>query len=455
MRRTPKLSLLTALAGALVLLAGCSSSTGSTGSTGPTSAPGSTGTSGSTGTTAVAASRAGTADPRGGIPPGYPTDVDALSPLVITTIAPDPVPVTGTDGKVHVAYELQVLNFSPRVATLTRLDTLAGGADGPVVASVDGAALAGRTVVAMDPALEPNAVIPVGRTGLIVVDDQYDTRAAVPASVTHRLTATYAPPAAAYQDGYAHLWPADGSIAQIGGPVTTSTAPPLVIGPPLAGTGWLLTNGCCAFSTHRALLPYAGRINAGERFAIDWSKIDPTADPRTIAAYLKPAAGGVAARNEDYLSYGEPVLAVADGTVVKAVSDVPDTVTETGKLPADVSFADLGGNVVVLDIGNGVYVSYFHLAPGAPTVKAGDKVTRGTVVGRLGNSGNSSGPHLHFQLQRSPAAHMGDNVPFEISAFRFLGTVDEARGFTAGPNAGPRTEQLPLASDVVAFASAP
>lgn len=452
MRRTPNLSLLVALAAALVLLAGCSSSTSPSGSS---AAPGTTGTSGSTGTSTAAASRSGATDPRGGIPPGYATDVDALSPLVITAIAPDPVPVTGTDGKVHVAYELEVLNFSPRVATLTRLDTLAGGADGPVVASVDAAGLAQRTVVAMDPALEPNAVIPVGRTALIVVDDRYDTRAAVPASVTHRLTASYAPPAAAYQEGYGRLWPTDESIAQIGGPVTTSSAAPLVIGPPLAGTGWMLTNGCCGFSTHRALLPYAGRINAGERFAIDWSKIDPTADPRTIAAYLRPAAGGVATRNEDYLSYGEPVLAVADGTVVKAIADVPDTVTEAGKLPTDVSFADLGGNIVVLDIGDGVYVSYFHLAPGSPTVKAGDKVTRGTVVGRLGNSGNSGGPHLHFQLQRSPAAHMGDNVPFEISAFTFLGTVDEARGFTPGPNAGPRTDQLPLASDVVGFASAP
>jgi murein DD-endopeptidase MepM/ murein hydrolase activator NlpD len=148
-------------------------------------------------------------------------------------------------------------------------------------------------------------------------------------------------------------------------------------------------------------------------------------------------------------------LAVADGTVVKAVADVPDTVTETGKLPTDVAFADLGGNVVVLDIGGGVYASYFHLAPGSPTVKVGDKVTKGKVVGRLGNSGNSSGAHLHFQLQRSPAAHLGDNVPFEISTFTFLGSVAEASGVHPGPNAGPRTDELPLAGDVVGFAAAP
>ena len=127
---------------------------------------------------------------------------------------------------------------------------------------------------------------------------------------------------------------------------------------------------------------------------------------------------------------------MADGTVLQVVSDTPDTVTEAGALPGDVSFADLGGNVVHL--GDGLYTSYFHLLPGSPTVNVGDRVTGGQIVGRLGNSGNSSGPHLHFQLQRSMAAHRGDNVPFEINAFTYVGSVDEVAGFTPGPNAGAR-----------------
>jgi len=158
--------------------------------------------------------------------------------------------------------------------------------------------------------------------------------------------------------------------------------------------------------------------------------------------------------NEDYLSYGEPVLAVADGTVLQVVSDTPDTVTEAGALPGDVSFADLGGNVVLIDIGDGVYASYFHLLPGSPTVNVGDRVTRGQIVGRLGNSGNSSGPHLHFQLQRSMAAHMGDNVPFEINAFTYVRSVDEVTGLTPGPNTGARTDQLPFAGNIVDFPAA-
>jgi murein DD-endopeptidase MepM/ murein hydrolase activator NlpD len=110
---------------------------------------------------------------------------------------------------------------------------------------------------------------------------------------------------------------------------------------------------------------------------------------------------------------------------------------------------------VIIDIGNGVYASYLHLAPGSPTVRVGDKVTRGQVIGRLGNSGNSSEAHLHFQLQTTPALFPGDNIPFEIDALTYLGSVDVVQGFTPGPNAGERTNQLPLALSVVAFPAVP
>src|SRR4051794_35572836 len=67
-----------------------------------------------------------------GILPGYPTDVDQISPLVITTISPAPIPFTGTDNRVHVVYELQVVNASPRTATLKGVEVLDGGPDGKV-----------------------------------------------------------------------------------------------------------------------------------------------------------------------------------------------------------------------------------------------------------------------------------------------------------------------------------
>lgn len=391
-------------------------------------------------------------DPAGGVMPGYPTDTDALSPLVITAVAPDPIPVTGTDGRVHVAYELEVLNFSPWVATLTRLETLADGPDGEILAAVEGDALAARTVVVMDVPAGTNVVIPVGRTGLILVDDTYESAADVPASVTHRLSATFAPVDPGYEK-LAALWPEE-SMSLIGGAVTTSVEAPVVIGPPLAGTDWLAGNGCCSYNNHRnVVLPIGGRINGSERFAVDWFRWDPADALDRLATGVLSTFRGDPTRNDDYLAYDEPVLAVADGTVVAVVSDVVDSVPPD--LPSGIGLADLGGNLVVLDIGGGIYASYFHLAPGSSSVVVGDVVARGEVIGRLGNSGNSSEAHLHFQLQRTPAPLSGDNVPFVIDSFTYLGELDTTLGIVPGPDAGARTDQLPLVLSVVEFPELP
>ena len=86
-------------------------------------------------------------DSRGGIPPGYPVDVDVVAPLVLTTLSPDPIPVTGADGKIHVAYEIEVLNSGPKPATITQIETLAGGPDGATVATVGPQEIAASTIL--------------------------------------------------------------------------------------------------------------------------------------------------------------------------------------------------------------------------------------------------------------------------------------------------------------------
>lgn len=99
-------------------------------------------------------------------------------------------------------------------------------------------------------------------------------------------------------------------------------------------------------------------------------------------------------------------------------------------------------------------VVYAHLAPGSSTVKVGDKVTRGQVIGTLGNSGNSSEAHLHFHLATSAASRTGDNVPFEIDTPTLVGNFPDGV-YSAGPDAGPRTNQLPLIMSVIAFPKEP
>jgi murein DD-endopeptidase MepM/ murein hydrolase activator NlpD len=383
------------------------------------------------------------ADSRGGVPPGYPLDVDVVAPLVITTIGPDPIPVTGTDGKVHVAYELSVLNSGPRPATITKVETLADGPAGATVATVGQQETVERTILI--PNLSPNPVtdLPAGRTAVLVLDDAYDTRAKIPADVTHRVTVTlgtalpeYQPVSARYPD----------SVTQIGGAVRTSTALPVVVGPPLAGNDWVAGNACCVVSPHRgAVMGVGGRLNGSERFAIDWLRIDPAKNPVTTHT-------GDGTRNADYLAYDAPLLAVADGTVAAVVFDKKDATPQV--ITPDQSFEELGGNYVIIDIGDGNFAFYAHMLLGSASVKVGDKVTRGQVIGRLGNSGNTTEAHLHFHVTRAPVPLSADNVPFEIDRFIFAGSVDGER-FVPEAKPSERTNQLPLAWDVINFAPAP
>lgn len=96
--------------------------------------------------------------------------------------------------------------------------------------------------------------------------------------------------------------------------------------------------------------------------------------------------------NESYFAFGQDIIAPADGTVVTVVNDIADN-EPVGVM----NEKDPAGNVVIIDHG-GEYSFLAHLQKGSVVVKAGDKVKRGELIGKLGNSGNSSEAHLHFQI---------------------------------------------------------
>ena len=106
---------------------------------------------------------------------------------------------------------------------------------------------------------------------------------------------------------------------------------------------------------------------------------------------------GTGETNSDYLAYGRDILAVAPGKVITVVDGVPDNV------PGEMNPYMTTGNVVIIEHAGGAHSAYAHLIPGSPGVKVGDVVKRGQVIGRCGNSGNSSETHLHFQLQDGPS----------------------------------------------------
>ncbi len=126
-----------------------------------------------------------------------------------------------------------------------------------------------------------------------------------------------------------------------------------------------------------------------QRYALDLCMAAP--DGRTH--------GGDGKRNEDYLVYGRPVLAAGAGTVRVVVGGVPDNE------PGEMNEVMAAGNTVIVEQAPSEYAHYAHLKPGSLRVRVGQRVRAGEKLGLVGNSGNSSEPHLHFHVQ--DAARMG------------------------------------------------
>lgn len=100
--------------------------------------------------------------------------------------------------------------------------------------------------------------------------------------------------------------------------------------------------------------------------------------------------------NSDYYAFGEKILAPADGTVVLAVDGVADNI------PGKVNAMYIPGNSVMLKTANNEYLFFAHFKQNTVNVKEGDVIKQGQLLGRCGNSGNSSEPHLHFHIQDRP-----------------------------------------------------
>jgi murein DD-endopeptidase MepM/ murein hydrolase activator NlpD len=154
------------------------------------------------------------------------------------------------------------------------------------------------------------------------------------------------------------------------------------------------------------------------------------------------------------------VLAVADGQVVAAVDRYPDQIPNN---PGPVTLQSADGNHVILRIGPGRYVGYAYLRSGSVRVRRGQRVQRGQVIGQLGNTGSSSGPHLHMQVMNRPSIVFSDGLPFVFDRFQLTGkfpplTDELFAAMAAGQSipidtsgAGPRRRELPVGRDVVRF----
>ncbi|MEU0619068.1 M23 family metallopeptidase [Streptomyces albogriseolus] len=187
---------------------------------------------------------------------------------------------------------------------------------------------------------------------------------------------------------------------------------PVEVEPPVTGR-WTALNSPADHTPSHHTHAY------GQTFAID-----VVAEPEPGSRPGFRALWPVARRNTDFPAYGAPLHAVADATVVRAADRARDHLSRTS-LPAlaylmilEANVRDLLGagkilgNHVVLDLGDGVYALYAHLRRGSLTVREGDRVHAGQVLAQVGNSGNSTEPHLHFQLMDGPDPDTARGIPF-------------------------------------------
>lgn len=97
-------------------------------------------------------------------------------------------------------------------------------------------------------------------------------------------------------------------------------------------------------------------------------------------------------RNENYYAFNKEVVAPADGKVVKVVRNIIDSI------PGEMNESQPAGNYMILEHSNKEYSLLAHFKQNSIVVNVGDFVIQGQLIGLYGSSGNSSEPHIHFQV---------------------------------------------------------
>lgn len=371
---------------------------------------------------------------------------EVLSSIGLGVLA-SPRPVLGADNRVHLAYEVIAHNPTGLFITLDKIQAVDGQNHG--LNSLAGAKLSSMVTTHGG----SGTTIAPGGSAVIFMDTAFPAGASVPPSIGTRVTLTRQLAGANGKPApFPQSEPLPATISFTGPFVRVAAQPAVVIDPPLRGPRWLAVNGCCdALTSHRgAVMAVNGVLRVPERFAIDWVQLQP--DNRL---YI-----GDRAKLGSYPYFSVPVHAVADGTVVnlydKAGEQVPGTPAK-GITPEDI-----GGNMVVIDIGAGNFAFFAHLKPGSLKVKLGDHVKRGQVIALLGNTGNSDAPHLHFHVMDGASPLDANGLPFVLTRFTGRGVLSDASGeavFTSGKPgvvetkalAGAHSNQLPLNNEVVDF----
>lgn len=131
---------------------------------------------------------------------------------------------------------------------------------------------------------------------------------------------------------------------------------------------------------------------------------------------------GDSRRLQDYYCYGRDILAPADGVVVKVAGRRPDS-RVYGDGSVECRAGDIRGNFITIRHNENEYSTIAHIMPDSISVRKGQRVLRGQAIAKCGNSGNTSEPHVHFQLNDGRSFFASAGLPI-----RFGGVLAKENG---------------------------
>ncbi|MGA7913887.1 MAG: M23 family metallopeptidase [Candidatus Acidiferrales bacterium] len=335
-------------------------------------------------------------------------------------------------GKWHIAYELHIANMDKWDYTFTEIDVVAAGAPETMLASYVGSGLAGiMTRPGLGAAgVEAPTVLAPGESGVAYLWVTADSLDAIPSAVRAKIKVKIGD----YPEAMTAITPE----------VQVDKKPVVVIAPPLEGENLVAGNGPSNTSAHRrALIPVDGHAYISQRYAIDWVEAFP--DGKTYQ--------GDANENKNYKIYLAEIHSVADGVVTETKDGIPQNVPGANSRAVPITLETVGGNHMIVDIGGGRFAFYAHMQPGSLRVKVGEHVKTGEVLGLVGNTGNSTEPHLHFDICDASSMLACEGLPYALASFEVTGKAEDEGKIKLYATPVTRTLEIPAEDEIVRFGS--
>ena len=349
---------------------------------------------------------------------------DPYPPQMSVSFLAEPSPIV-QDGSTRLVYEMAVTNYAKSRYVLETIEAKAGRTrasfSGPTLTSmIVRFGSDGKPDMAKGGAIE-------GGGGAIIFLMLDLGRDQAPGAIEHSLHVRD-------EQGGAH----DVVIA----PLPVSSERPIVVAPPLKGE-WIAgdaVNNLPDAAHRRAVLIDGGRAWVAQRYAIDWLQTQ-------IVDGARSTWRGPEDKNESYFCYDKPIYSVAAGRVVRTADGEPENVPHSGKYAIAIDFNNAAGNHVVVEIAPDRYVLYAHMRPGTVTVKPGDQVRVGEILGHVGNTGSSTEPHLHMHIDDHPSFLAGNGVPYEFTEGEASGPVQADVSSPGAISFGPIGRLEPFRND--------